>query len=381
MRKKLTKLLCATICLLSLAGCKVKEQPKDKTSADYIINENRDPSGYKYDWKDFFTYNIYGSSGTAYIEVTPKEIKSNDFDNDQDFIAIQSVLNKLNLTFSPNKSSDSKLSVSPSTGLKTGDVVTFSLTTSIDSSVNMYTGEYEIRIPELEDSKTIDLFSDDLLTFCSVGDSEIFYLVNKNKTELPEELLNNLVYTFNFDKSSKLEIDKSILNVTVGLNSDFLKANGFSNITTYLNKLGYEPKTLETKLVLHDSVNEINFITERKDKIIEALLKTIENAEIATDGTSIINQICSIQKFSKDNDPFTYYVIYQDMNSDGETFYFRRQFRAFSFNDQIYVVKLGGAEQTKQDYATNAYEGAEILLNNMIVEMEETVEGEEPASK
>ena len=380
--KRLLKIFFIALLLVSITGCKMKTQKGDKTDPNYVINKGRDASGYKYDWIDFIEYTIYGSNGTAYIEVSPRNLKSSDFQSDEDFIKVQSVINNLNLNYSPNlQDINSRLSVSPGSNLSSGDVVTFSLTTSIDSSLNIYTEEYEIRVPELDDCKTIDLFSNDLVTFYGVsgGNSlDVGYLISNDTIDYPEELLANLTYSISLKNVSSIEKDKTVVTVTAGLNSDFMKANGYKSITNYLNKIGYTIENTEKQIVLHEIATAINFTTVKKESVINALFTAVSNAEMQTDGKSILNQICTVQKLNKDSDTHTYYVVYQDMNSDGNIFYFRRQFRAVDLDGTIIVLSMQQSEQTKEEYATGtSYENGQVLLNNMVIEQEQTEEAEE----
>ena len=380
--KRLLKIFFIALLLVSITGCKMKTQKGDKTDPNYVINKGRDASGYKYDWIDFIEYTIYGSNGTAYIEVSPRNLKSSDFQSDEDFIKVQSVINNLNLNYSPNlQDINSRLSVSPGSNLSSGDVVTFSLTTSIDSSLNIYTEEYEIRVPELDDCKTIDLFSNDLVTFYGVsgGNSlDVGYLISNDTIDYPEELLANLTYSISLKNVSSIEKDKTVVTVTAGLNSDFMKANGYKSITNYLNKIGYTIENTEKQIVLHEIATAINFTTVKKESVINALFTAVSNAEMQTDGKSILNQICTVQKLNKDSDAHTYYVVYQDMNSDGNIFYFRRQFRAVDLDGTIIVLSMQQSEQTKEEYATGtSYENGQVLLNNMVIEQEQTEEAEE----
>lgn len=373
--RKFLKILCATLCLVSITGCKMRTQTSKKQKPGYVINEKRNSSGYKYDWIDFIDYTIYGSDGTAYIEVKPKNLKSSDFESDEDFIKIQALIEELNLNYSPTSTStkSSKLSVSPSTNLSSGDVITLSLKSSVDSSLGIYTEEYEIRVPELEDSKTIDLFANDLVTIYGVeGAVEAHYQVTGSKITYPEELLNNLEYSISLLNVTEIEKDKTVVEVTANLNEDFADENGYTSLAYYLNKLGYNVETTTKQIVIHDIAKQINFNTVKRADVVSALFDAIEAAEISTDGKSNLNQICSVHRLSKDSkDANAYYVVYQDMNSDGDLFYFRRQFRAVDLNDQIIILSMMNSEQTKEEFATTSYENGEIVLNNMIIEQAE----------
>ncbi len=377
--KRLLKVIFAALLLVSLTGCKMKTQKGDKTDPDYVINKSRDATGYKYDWIDFIDYTIYGSNGTAYIEVSPKNLKSSDFQSDDDFIKIQTLIDNLDLNYSPNaQNTSSKLSVSPGYNLSTGDVITLSLKSSIDSSLGIYTEEYEIRVPELDNSKTIDLFTSDLVTFYGVdgGNSlDAGYLIKSDNLDYPEELIDNLTYKISLNNVSSIEKDKTVVTATANLDSDFMKANGYKNIATYLNKIGYAVEETEKQVVLHEVATAINFNSVKKETVINALFTAVQNAEIQTDGKSILNQICTVQKLNKDSDVHTYYVVYQDMNSDGDIFYFRRQFRAVDLDGNIIVLSIQQSEQTKEEYATGTnYENGQVVLNNMVIEQEQSEE-------
>lgn len=377
-KRKIAKyLVCAVLAVSTLTGCRLKNTKKiDKSDPEYVINSTRTTEGYAYDWIDFMNISVYGSDGVAYIEVTPKELKASDFQNDEDYIAMKSALDKLNLSYKAgSNNSASKLSVTPDSNLKAGDVVTFALTTTVDASLNMNTQEYEFRIPTLNESSTIDLFSEDDVVFYGLqGTTEVYYQFTKN-TSFTDELQKNLIYTIKTD--GEVEADKTILDISADLDKTFLKDGGYTSFAMYLSKFGYEVDDYSTQKVLHNIATPIDFNTVRTDKVISALFEKIEKAEISVKGSSTLNQIASVQKLYKDTDEYTYYVVYQDMDSEGNEKFLRRQFRGAYLNDEVIILSLYNEEQSAERYATEAYDNGEVMISSFVSESAEEAEATE----
>ena len=369
-KNNILKFLCVGLMLTSFSGCKMKTQEKDKTDPDYIVNEYRTTDGYTYDWIDFVDIEVYGSDGVAYVEVTTKDIKASDFNSDADYISIKSVLDSLNLNYvAGGNNSGSKLTVSPDSNLSVGDVVTLSLssTSGIDSNLGLNVQSYEFKVPELNSANKLELFSASNVTFYGLADTdEIYYTYPKN-TKFSEELQENLEYSIKAD-SDELATDKTILTISVEMDSNFLRANNYPSLAQYLSRFGYEASEYSIQTVLHNLASPINFDTVMKSKVTDALFEVIKEDEIAKEGTSNLNQICSIHKLDRDSDNYTLYVVYQDVNSDGDVFYYRRQFRACYLNDEVIVLSINNSDTTKEEYASNPYEGGQIVLNNTIIE-------------
>lgn len=377
-KKRILKYLaCGVLILSTLSGCRLKSTKKiDKSDAEYVINSNRTTEGYTYDWIDFMNISVYGSDGVAYIEVTPKELKASDFQSDADYIAMKSELDKLNLSYKAgSNNSASKLTVTPDSNLKAGDVVTFALTTTVDASLNMNTQEYEFRIPTLNQSSILDLFNEDDVIFYGLeGTDEVYYQFTKN-TSFTDELQKNLIYTIKLD--GEVEADKTILDISASLDNSFLKDGGYTSFAMYLSKFGYEVESYSTQKVLHNVAAPIDYSTVRTDKVISALFEKIEKAEISLKGSSTLNQIASVQKLYKDSDEYTYYVIYQDMDSEGNVKFLRRQFRGAYLNDEVVILSLYNEEQSAERYATEAYDNGEVMISSFVSDSVE--ETEEPS--
>lgn len=375
--KRLITGIMTVVMLMSVTGC-LREQPKDKTSTDYVINEKRTTDGYKYDWIDFVEISVYGADGKAYVQVTPKEITADDFDSDADYIAIKSALDSLNLSYVANGSNtNSKLSVTPDSNLSSGDVVTLSIKQTVDSSLSLNTQEYEFRVPTLSEANTMDLFGENNVIFYGLeGTDEFKYMIADNSM-FTDAMKNNLVYTIKSDTSTA-EVGKTVLTVSAELSGSFLKEAGFPTTEQYLSMLGYKADSYSTQIVLRNMAKPVNYATVLKEKIINALYDAVYSAEVSSDGKSDLNTICNVQQFDKDaNDPYTQYVIYQDVSSDGTIRYYRRTFRAAYLGDKVIILSLNNSENASEEYAASAYTGAQIVLDNAIVE-EAPVETETP---
>lgn len=375
--KRLITGIMTVVMLMSMSGC-LREQPKDKTSADYVINEKRTTDGYKYDWIDFVEISVYGADGKAYVQVTPKEITADDFDSDADYIAIKSALDSLNLSYVANGSNtNSKLSVTPDSNLSSGDVVTLSIKQTVDSSLSLNTQEYEFRVPTLSEANAMDLFGENNVIFYGLeGTGEFKYMIADNSM-FTDAMKNNLVYTIKSDTTTA-EVGKTVLTVSAELSGSFLKEAGFPTTEQYLSMLGYKADSYSTQIVLRNMAKPVNYATVLKEKIINALYDAVYSAEVSSDGKSDLNTICNVQQFDKDaSDPYTQYVIYQDVSSDGTTRYYRRAFRAAYLGDKVIILSLNNSENASEEYATSAYTGAQIVLDNAIVE-EASAETETP---
>ncbi len=353
----------------SLAGCAIRQKPKDKTSDSYVANEDRTTEGYKYDWIDYCDISVYGANGSAYIEVTPKEVKASDFESDADYIAIKSILDDLNLSYIAGaNNSNTKLKVTPDSNLSAGDLVTFSITKTVDSKLGFNTQEYEFRVPTLSDANMLDLFSEDNVIFYGLdGTNEIKYTFTDNSV-FSDDIKNNIVYKISAD-TEVAEADKTILTVSASLDSKFLNETGYPTTEQYLSKYGYRADAYTVQKVLKEIAKPVDYQTVLKEKVVSALYEAIYNAEVSSDGASNLNTICCVQQLEKDaSDPYTQYVIYQDVNSNGDVFYLRRAFRAAYLNDKVFIVSLNNSENSKEEYATAPYTGGTIVLDNVVQE-------------
>mgnify|MGYP004572831715 FL=1 len=363
---------CMLLVTGTLTGCRLKSQKKEisKNDPDYVINANRTTEGYNYDWIDFMNISVYGSDGVAYIEVTPKTVSANDFQSDEDYIKMKKVLDTLNLSYKAGaNNSNTKMVVNPDSNLKTGDVVTFSLTTTVDASLKMNTQEYEFRIPTLNDSSTIDLFSEDDVIFFGLQDTNELYFKFTGNTSFSDELQKYIIYTIKPD--SALKEDATVLTITAELSNDFMKSNSYPSFAMYLSKYGYEAESFSTQKVLHNMATPIDFGTVRTDKVVSALYDKVSTIEINSKGESQVNQIASVHKLNRDTDPYTLYVVYQDMDSEGNVKYLRRQFRAAILGDEIVILSMNNEENTSEQYTTQAYEGGELEFTTFVAENSE----------
>lgn len=398
MKKKLLTILTCVLAVFSLTGCvglrSSKTSTEKKQDADYVINENRqeERSQYTYDWVDYLNINVYGTDGSAYLQITPRtdELKSTDFSSDDDFLAIRTALNSMNLTYlgdgTDTTNQSSNISVDWSYNLSSGNVITISLNSS-SFPETVYTGDYEYRVGTLKETQTLDLFSEENVLFYALdGLNEVYYIYPEHSEFRDVEGLIDNIYYDVIPDSNEIVKDQTILDIEIQRDKNFTQNTGYSSLTMYLATVGYKFDEYKTQMVLHNVANQVDFSNAMlAKKTVDLLFDKIVSLEGESgDGEgAFISTICSIQKLNKDSDdPYKYYVVYRDTSGEGSVNYYRRTVRFANLDGNVIIISMGAQEKSSEDFANNAYTDGEIVYINTVVETleennEEPVETQE----
>lgn len=352
MRKyTLLKISLAVFAGISLAGCRRKRVVDD---ADRTPNENRG-TNYDFDFADYIDISTYGADGEGKIEISRKDLDASDFKSDADYIAVMHDLDLMNLYYTEGSSDG--LSVSPSSNLSNGQIVTISVDVSksdLQSDINIE--PYEYRITGLGEGTTVDLFSPDLVTFYATTDNSLFYHITNNNV-VTQELADNLVYTVS-SSDSKMEANKTIIHCTVSMNTDFLSANGYVSMSQYLSKHNQTATETETDLVLAEIINPIDFNSVDVAALRDALYAALGESD------NMLSKICSIQQSTQyaSSSPYSYSIMYVDY-INGEPQYGSVSASIHYVNGVYRVMNISSRSNSIPESAMlESYNGSTVLL-------------------
>lgn len=312
-------------------------------------------SNYKYDFIDYVDITVYGQNGRGYIEIKPKTITVNDFDSESDYIKVKHDLEEYNFYFIQGMRSPSGFSISKTTQLSNGDIVTI---TPKDKEIrsNMNVEAYDYVVEGLGDAEIIDLFSSELITIYALKDGT-YGVYLKNNLQYSEELRDHLVYTL----STKDEPvpGQAVVNLKVDLDDEFLKAQNCASITIYLAKHNQRAST-ETEKVLNVLIEPIDMSVANSAAIESLLYKELYKND------EYLAKICNIQQLERQrsSEPYTYTVVYYD-SKDGVRTYYRRDMKIIAIDGNYQVTANSGGTRTEEAYATAPYDGAVILIDYM----------------
>lgn len=388
MKKKLITLLTCLLALTSLTACvgirSSKTSTEKKQAEDYVINEDRaeKAANFMYDWIDLVDINVYGTNGNAFVEIKPKDLKASDFESDSDYMAIKTEVEDLNLYYVgdglDNSNQNSGITVDWAFNLSSGNVITIALAEEEEAfkGQSVYRGEYEYKVGNLKETETIDLFSEDNITFYGLEETgEVTYYIPENsKLREVEGLIDNISYKITKDNSN-LAVDQTILSIEATINSKYLQEIGYSTFALYLAKEGYRTDNFTTQLVLHNLARVMDFsnneLANEAISLLEDKITSLEGSE--GDGAgNFFSSVCSIQKLNKDkNDAYAYYVIYRDTNSEGNVNYLRRSIRLVDLNNRALLLSIGGQETSNESFAYDAYTDGQIVYSNYVEEVQE----------
>lgn len=356
--RKLKAILASILCLFMLAGCFGG------------ANAGRG-SDYKYDFIDYINIEVFGSNGNGYLQITPKEVSIYDFESEEEYIAVKKVLDQLSMYYIPGYGKSGNLKVSQGEKLKNGDMVNISISgsllnssQSLASSINMNVESYDYIVDGLKDPVYIDLFSEDNVNFYGLSTGEVVSVINENST-LPKELLNNIGYQIVPD-STPLKEGQTIMTIRVGMDTDFLTSGNIPYYTMdiYLSKNGFRTD-YSTEKVLTTIVDPIDFDTFRAETMENTLFTAIQKAEEESRGFSSIEKVLNIQQLESQqkNDPYSYLVIYYDLNADNELVTYRRQVKMFGINDKLIIASMKAEEKIDAKFVDENYENAVRLMD------------------
>lgn len=352
MRKHtLLKIGLAVLAVISMSGCR-RKRPLD--DSERTPNETRG-TNYTYDFADYIDITTYGADGLGKIEISPKDLNASDFKSDADYIAVMHDLDLMKLTYT--EGSTGGLTVTPSSNLKNGQIVTISVNVNksdLQSDINIE--PYEYRIEGLGEGTTVDLFSPDLVTFYATKDNSLYYhIVNNNA--VTQELADNLVYTVKAD-DSVMEANKTIIHCTVSMNTDFLSNNGYVSMSQYLSKHNQNAEATEKDLVLANVIDPIDFNSVDTAALSDALYATLGKSD------ELLSKICSIQQSDQyaNSSPYSYTIMYVDFVNGAPTY--NAATATIHYVDGIYrVLNISSRTSSVPESAMfESYNGATVLL-------------------
>jgi hypothetical protein len=362
------KLITAGIVLaaaVSMVGC-AKKKPQG-------LNAERG-TNYKFDFVNYLDFSLYGTEGNGFVEVKPKDISVDDFDTEDDYIAVKKVLDAMSLYLIPGNPDGvtSYLDVEPNTGLKNGDVITFSIKDSFKadlSSISFNTEPFQYQVSGLPDPTSLNLFDETSVTFYGLSGTKEVYALKKDNGNIPSDILKHLEYTIVPDGDT-LKQSKTILEVTADMDKDFLTTGDDPcyTIDVFLGKRGYAAETKAEK-VLMNVVDPIDFTKISPDAVATALYTFLNGQELKRgDESYTLSNIASIQQVKATEgsyDPYSYYITYY-VESKGDRILLRSSVRMVEVAGTIQILTPQTtltAEHTDDKYATQAYENATLIYS------------------
>jgi len=286
------KIVAATLALF-LSGCSLLP----KTATSFI---------------DYYNVYVYGCNGHGYVDVVLKDYSVNDFSNDDEFIATKNVLSAIGNYVSGKSSNSSRLSISQTSGLSNGDVITIGVSAGglfagdlETSGTRLNLDDVEVKVAHLDDGFQFDMFDPtNVVFYCLPGVNEIFFEI-PNTTSYSNELADNIEFDIDADDTSDISKDHTVFHVEADLSDDFLfpdTGEKYYNIDIYLAKHGLYAVT-EADLVLKTEASAIDVNDDAK------VLALTDRIYSQFDGVS---SIVNLQK--SDTDDFSYLIRYVDQN-------------------------------------------------------------------
>lgn len=341
--KKLLKLMLLIVTPVMLfTGCKGNKQPNAKRGTNY-----------DFDIVNYLDIETFGEDGNGYLEVKVKDISSEDFASDEDYIAVKKDLDNIDPYVIPEYKAS--INVDKATNLSNGDIVHLSFPyrkEELNSNLNIE--EYEYLVDNLEEAEEIDLFSEDVVTFFATETGQLSY--HKKYGEYPDELVDMLRYTIT--TKDELEPDKAVLNIEASLDEEYLQERGFYSTAVYLAKNGYRGSTTAEK-VLRVIVEPTDFSGINSGLVESALYDAIYNLE-----GDALTKIVNLQKNAKQvaNEPYSYTVIYQ-AKADDKVRTFKRSLDIYYVDKEFSVENIGMADYISDDYLKNTIEGGQKIID------------------
>lgn len=334
-------------------------------------NEGRG-SDYTYDFIDYLDITVYGQNGLGYLEIRPKNITVSNFSSETDYIKVKHDLEDYNFYYIQGMRTPSSFTISQTTKLSNGDVVTITpKKKEIRSDMNIEAYDYVVE--GLGDASVIDLFSSDLITIYALKDGTYGVYMNNNP-QYSQELRDHLIYTV--DTKDDPIPGQAVVHVKADLDEDFLKQQDCANITIYLAKHDQRAST-ETEKVLNQLIEPIDMSTANSGAIEAELYRELYKND------EYLAKICNIQQLERQrsSEPYTYTVVYYD-SKDGVRTYYRKDVKIVAVDGNYQILSVTNGTKTEEAYATAPYDGATILIDYMFEssqpEQQETVEQETP---
>lgn len=359
MRKIITIFLSLLIAL-TLTACQERRTGEP--------NEGRG-TNYTYDFIDYVDILVYGEDGSGYFEMKPKEISMADFPSEKDYINMKKDLEAFGFTYKQGIAMPSTFTVSKSSQISNGDVITISPNKKVNPVSNLNIEPFDYVVEGLGQSEEIDLFASDLVEFFALNDGTYSYMI-KNNPAYSQELKDNLVYTIS-TRDEPIP-GKAVLSVTVDLKQDFLKENGYSSLLLYLSK-HKQKANLSMEKVLSEVVTPIDMATANSAGIESALYKYIGDKE------PDMIKIANLQQTERQRsaEPYTYAVVYINSTPNGRQ-YVRRAVKMVSVDGEYLIIDSSERVITNESYTTEAFDGANMIFNYMIDNKEVPSEENKP---
>ena len=354
-------LVSAAMCAGLLGGCAVIDSLGSGESKAPNLNADRG-TDYKYDFINYMDIHLYGYNGAGFLEVQPKDFSVKDFSAEADYIAVKKAIDSMNLYLIPGApDTTSYLNVDKAEGLSNGDIVTFSLKDSYKgdvSDVSLNTEPFQLQITGLGDPTEINLFDETSVEFYGLSGTDEVYANILNNGNLPKEFTDHAQYTVTPD-STPLEADKTILDISVTMDKDWLDENDYHTVDVYLGKNKYKADITGEK-VLMTVLDPIDFGTDNTQKIGEAMFNAIRD----TDGGKGIQQLGSVQQLDSSSgsyDPYTYTVVFQTDSISAP--YQKCNIRIVNLHGDYKILSISDPSSTDPESMTEPLTGMQVLTS------------------
>lgn len=381
MLKVFKKIVIALVAVSCLAGC------GSSSKKEHVPNENRRTANYDYDFVDFLDIKAYGPEGKGIIEVTSKKYSANDFSSENEYIRVKKAMDSLSMYYIQGENnSKSQISISKVEGLKNDDIVTIKLSDKAKydlGGVSMCLDPYEFVVSGLGEGEEIDLFDNSSVTFYNLeGTNQIDYLINKDTSKLPPEIIDNIEYTVSSSDTTFVK-DETILKASADFKKGFLDTlpEKYYNIDIYMYKHGYLYNR-EVETVLDEVVKPLEFNDSIIPPLENELNKMFYGKEVSYNRkTYYVDRIANVQQSvdPKGNDKYIYSVVYHASTEDGsEGIVCRNSMKIYKVKDTFVIKDASDMMYEKEESLLNPINsGTQILAQYYFVETPKETPAEE----
>ena len=341
--KRMIKTFLAIGMILGSIGCSKKPEEPQEPNA----NRGKD---YDYDFIDYIDIKAYGPEGKGILEVTPKNYTAADFYSEQEYIAVKSLMDELNLVYLQGEENHkSNLLLSKTEDLVNGDIVEVSIDTKRwkgDPKVNINLEPYEFVVETLTDGQEIDLIANESVIMYGLdGTTQVFALKTPKTATLPKEIEDHIEYDVSTSET-ELKENVSIINYSCTMDEEFLMNpdNPYYNIDIYLKKHGYD-YTATGQTVLDQIIKPLDFSQSTANALGDYLASRFVGEKASTWSREYtIDRVGNVQQDTTSDgiDKFHYIVTFHGV-SDGD---FEDQFYASMYiwevNKELIVTEFSG---------------------------------------
>lgn len=330
--------------LLGTAGCSF-----NKTGVPAEPNANRG-TDYEYDFIDYLDIKAYGPEGKGILEVTPKNYKATDFYSEQEYIAVKSLMDELNLIYLQGEENrNSNLLLSKSENLVNGDIVELSIDTKRwkgETNLDINLEPYEFVVDALTEGQKIDLIADEsVIMYGLEGTNQVYALKTPKTSTLPKEIEDHIKYTVSTSET-ELQEKVSIINYSCTMDEEFLNdpKTSYHNIDIYLKKHGYD-YTAVGQTVVDQIVKPLDF-TQATANALGDYLKSRFTGETASTWSReyTIDRIGNIQQDinAEGMDKYHYTVTFHGVSEDNYEDQFYASMYIWEVNKELIVTDFSG---------------------------------------